>query len=437
MRSTHLTDVNGSLNGTGGQDAAASTRPRAGIRGASLPPLSRAEEVRLVCLIEAGVAAQAALDGKGIRSDASRVELERVRAEGKAGWDRFLLSNVRLVWSVSGPVARRSGLPEDDLFQEGFLEMARLLRCFDPSRGRFSTHVLVPIQRRIAGVAASRNGAVGLSDRQALLIRQAYAIAAQIEAEKGRPARPEEISWQIDRSPAWTARLLAYRAPVLISDFGADRSRFAASESEDDSEVRDVSRHLRHLSGTQRQVVGLRYGFVDGRTRTYQAVAEALGLSMSDARRTCLAALAVLRDALDREAETMRQHDRAGRGEGLSVEARRELSEIDRLTSKGLSLLEIAIAMKTEPRVVYEACRVGGRDDLLARLTRMELRMIGPQPSGTNVLAERIRRSSAAVPTGRTGDPPAPRAVSSSRASGVEEPGLRRRPVAVPAGPAL
>lgn len=393
-----------------------------------LPLLGQAEETRLAYLIEAGLAATAALRGDGIRADATKRELEQIEADGRRAWERFLLSNLRLVLSVSGPVARRSGVPEDVLFQEGVWALAEALRTFDPQVARFTTHAFQRVRGHVAGVAASREGAVGLPAREAVMLRRAMAIAAEIEAGSGRPAPVEEVAEQLGRGTVWTARLLAHRQPVLVGGASDDRSVFRTPASTGQGQLDDIAVHLWGLSGKQRQVVALRYGFVDGRPHSYRDVGGSLGISSNDAFRTCQVALTLLRQALARESG-------AAQTKELSAAARTVLSEIDRLTGKGLSLLEVAIAMKTEPRVVYDACRSSGRDDLLARLTRMELRMIGPQPAGTNILAQTIRR--AAVSRRHGSDRTRPRAPVTASHRLIDQPVAQPRPLPALAAPGL
>lgn len=418
--------MNDSLVGKDDQVPASVVRRRAGIQGLTLPPLGEAEETRLAYLIEAGLAATAALRGDGISADATKRELEQIAADGRQAWERLLLSNLRLVLSVSGPLARRSGMPEDVLFQEGVWALAQALRSFDPQVARFTTHAFQRVRGHVIAIAASRDGAVGLPARDAVVLRRAMAIAAQIEAESGRPALVDEVAGRVGRGTVWTARLLAHRQPVLAGGASDGRSPFWTPEPTEEWGLDDIAVGLQRLSGSQRQVLAVRYGFADGRPHSYREVSETLGISTSDARRTCEASLALLRQAQGSDSEMRRTKE-------LSAAARRVLSEIDRLTGKGLSLLEVAIAMKTEPRLVYDACRVSGRDDLLARLTRMELRMVGAQPSGTNVLAQTIRRAAASRRHGS--DNTRPRAPVGGSHRPVEPPLVRPRPSPALAAP--
>ncbi|MBK8459198.1 MAG: hypothetical protein IPL43_02405 [Micropruina sp.] len=107
------------------------------------PLLTAAEERALAREIEAGVLAGDLLatgSGAGVATAAELLALERA---GQQAWQRFLLANLRLVWQVAHREARRSGLPADDLFQEGFLGWAVARRRWDHTRGiRFATLAL-------------------------------------------------------------------------------------------------------------------------------------------------------------------------------------------------------------------------------------------------------------------------------------------------------
>lgn len=429
----HLDPVKQSLARGADDTATTLVRRRSGIRGPALRLLSQAEEARLAHMIEAGLAAKAALDGSNIKVDATEAELEQIEADGRRAWERVLLSNLRLVWSVAGPEARRSGQREEDLFQEGVWAMAQALKSFNPEAGRFTTHAYRRVRRHVVAIAANRDGALGLTADQAITLRQAKAIEERLEAELGHRAPVDEVARQLGRSSRWTAQLLARRAPVLTGDYGGDRVSMAMrrpAEGGDPGLVEDIQR----LPRKQRQVLALRYGFTDGRPRSWGDVSKDMGISISDARRTCKAALSTLRTSQARDGEAVRESGRAAASSHLSG-TRTDLPEIDRLSAKGLSLFEVAIAMKTEPEAVYEACRTGRRHDLLARLAQRELRMTGPQPAGTNVLADAIRRAAAARGQG-SDRPRRGRATNGSRRH-VEPAVLWPRSSSAPATPGL
>lgn len=355
---------------------------------ATLPLLDQAEETRLAYLIEAGVTAQAVLDGdQTLQVGATTAELGQIAAEGRQAQDTFLMSNIKLVSLMAGPAARKSGVPLDDLFQEGFAAMSRALQTFDPARARFATYALPRIRDRVEAVAASRDGATGLPAWRARKQRQARAIAARIETVTGKAATLDQVGQELALGPDTTAELLAAQNPVLVGDHSLFGNLFTSPdtepESSDDQMARQIAAGLAGLDGRTRRVIELRFGLNGRQRHDFAQIAQTLGISRETASRICQAGLKTLR--------TKPPATDTSRLVGART-AQAVLSRIDRLSGAGLSLVEVAMAMKTEPATVYRACQAGGRDDLLARLTRVQLAMTGPQPGGTNILGEAIRR---------------------------------------------
>jgi len=134
------------------------------------PLLSATEEVDLATAIEAGVLAAEALQTGRSPAGATPVELALLVDLGEQARQRFLRANLRLVAMVARQVARRSGQPEGELFQEGCLGLLAAVRRFDHRRGhRFSTYAVNWI-RAYAGAAASNAfGALNLPASRCML----------------------------------------------------------------------------------------------------------------------------------------------------------------------------------------------------------------------------------------------------------------------------
>lgn len=336
--------------------------------------------------------ARAMLDGDGPDVAASRTELEQIAAEGDDARQRFLLSNARFIWSVALPEARRLGLDAEDLFQEGFLEMSRALQTFDPAKGRFSSFAYRGVRARVQGVATSGNGTSGLAAERALTLRQARAVEARLASESGHQPSVAQVAKELGRGTAWTAELLAHQSPLLMGDNPIWDNTASAVGPGEQEDYAGVIAGVEALSAKQRAVLALRFGFGGGEPCSYRDIGEQMGISLSDARRTCETALASLRqaDAQDRRAEP-------GPGASLATPKQLEmLPSIDRLTEAGLSLLEVGIAMETEPLQVLQACQAGGRKDLLTRLVKAQTRFSTTSSVGTDVLTQAIRHDSQA-----------------------------------------
>lgn len=334
----------------------------------SVPLLSADEEVRLARRIEAGVAAAAVLAGHELRVEATRGELERIAGEGEQARERFLLSNLRLVaFATGGLTDRAPGVARDELFQEGAAALAGALRSYDWRRGRFSTHAFSAIRWKVSEYAASRGGSLGVPASRAVEIRRARSIAARLEAESGRPAELGAVATELGVDEASSAALLRYRPPVSIEAMPPQFQEETLADAPASGVVEDVRPDIRRLRGDQREVITLRFGLADGRPRSWLEVAEETRKSESTVKRLCKRGLEALRSAAgDPHADT------GAPASARMRETASTLQKVDRLSRAGLCLVEVAIALKTEPVEIHDMCLVGRRQDLLARFGRLE-----------------------------------------------------------------
>src|SRR5260221_10131657 len=106
---------------------------------ARVPLLSTEEEVSLAKRLEAGLAAQADMDGS--QPEGNRVtSLQSSIEDGKDARDHLIKANTRLVVSIAKRYMGR-GVPFLDLIQEGNLGLMKAVEKFDYTRGyRFSTY---------------------------------------------------------------------------------------------------------------------------------------------------------------------------------------------------------------------------------------------------------------------------------------------------------
>lgn len=174
------------------------------------------------------------------------------------------------------------------------------MQRFDHRRGpRFATYALYWIRARIVAVTATRNGELDLPPGRAEAAREARGLQALLNQELGREVTAGELAAQLGRDPAEVARLLQHTAHQALDPIDP------VVEVPDDAAAADLEVVLQqrmpgvelldHLSGLDRRVIELRYGFDDGTEHSISEVARRLQIPRTRARRHELAALETLR----------------------------------------------------------------------------------------------------------------------------------------------
>ena len=263
------------------------------------PLLSADEERHLARQIEAGVLAEHLLVTGERPVPVTEAELSQLAGAGRAAWEHFWLAHLRLVHKLARQEARRSGLPFDDLFQEGCLALAGALQRFDPDRGRFFRYAAGCIGRHLSALAASRLGALGLPVSEAIAVRRARGVLAELAQERLEEVGVPELAQRLGRDADQVQRWLRHRAPTELP--GADSlGAWDGSCLDPDRQILDaqVRREVARLSPELAMVVRLRFGIGRSEPLDTGILAERLGMSVSTARRRELEALAILRRRL-------------------------------------------------------------------------------------------------------------------------------------------
>lgn len=277
--------------------------------GLRLPPalLDADDEAELATAIEAGLFAGEARLGR-IEVQASEAELVLLEQLGQRAAQRFVESNLRLVAMVVRKAAGRSRMAESELFQEGCLGLIEAVRRFDHRRGlRFATYALHWIRAYVGAISANRAGEVNLPASRAGRLREIHGVRARMAQELGRDVTVEELAVEVGRRADWVTRLLSTGStqPMdtdqllgldLADDASAEEFEVIFRDALPGREVLDV------LDGLQRQVIELRYGFIDGREHSLREVARQLALPVSTIRRTELRGLERLRAVYPQQA---------------------------------------------------------------------------------------------------------------------------------------
>lgn len=264
------------------------------------PLLSADEERQLARSIEVGVLASHLLATGERPLDATDAELGELVRAGRVAWEHFWLANLRLVQKLASQEARRSGLPLEDLFQEGCVALAGALQRFDPDRGRFLTYAAGRIGRHLSHSAAARLGALGLPVSQAVALRRARGVRAELTQARHQEVGLEELADVLGCPEGQVRRLFEHREPIGL--IAPDTIRAGDADDVDpDRAILAVQlrREVARLRPELAEVVRLRFGIGQENPLDLGELAGHLGVSVSTARRRELEALDALRRRLD------------------------------------------------------------------------------------------------------------------------------------------
>lgn len=275
-----------------------------------IPLLDPKEEPIIARQIQEGEEAKEEMKNPDL-SDEEKKKLAKVIADGEQAKQALISSNLRLVVSIAKKYVGR-GMLFLDLIQEGNCGLIKAVEKFDYTKGfKFSTYATWWIRQSITRAIADQARTIRIPVHMVETINKLTRIQRQLVQDLGRDPLPEEIAEKMENISAEKVREIQKIAldPVSLEtpigeeddshlgDFIEDKDTLSPDDYTNNQLLKDeINAVLQGLTEREEKVLRLRFGLLDGRTRTLEEVGKEFNVTRERIRQIEAKALRKLKN---------------------------------------------------------------------------------------------------------------------------------------------